>query len=171
MQKQQKSSELDLKSKFLWDFLNQNTALLWSEGKRQVPNININDNILKALAFARRCGSLRVGLEQIQTILQGEETGLVAMKKLATEKTIDPLNVSVSISRLMLLSNDGSERFYRHSETILNRYSHRLLGVKLDVSSSVLGELFYGKEKNKAVKALFIDRKDSVLRVMSSFIV
>ena len=169
MQKQQKSLEPKIIPELSWQFLEKNLVPLWSEGKREIPLIEMNDNVLKALAFARRCGSLRVGLEQIQTILQTEETGLVLMKKTGLEKKSENLDVGKNISRLILISNDGSERFYRHSETILNRYSHRLLGVKLNVSASVLGNIFYGRE-DKAVKALFVNRKDAVLRILSSFL-
>ncbi len=171
MQKQQKLSQplpLDLKSELFWQFLDQKCVPLWSEGKRQIPLLEINDNVLKALAFARRCGSLRVGLEQIQTILQTEEAGLVLMNKDNEVKKIQTLNVGRNISRLCLVSNDGAERFYRHYETILNRYCHRLLGIKLNVPASVLGNIFYGREKD--VKAVFVNKKDAVLRVLSSFL-
>ncbi|MES2614056.1 MAG: hypothetical protein V4591_01435 [Bdellovibrionota bacterium] len=102
-------------------FENQNKVALWSQGQRQISIVEMSDNILKALAFARRCGSLRVGLEQIQTILQNEETGLVLMDKSTAEKKAKS---EINISRLIFISNDGSERFYRHTETILNKYSH-----------------------------------------------
>ena len=142
---------------------------MWGEGKRHVPFLDLNDNVGKALAFARRCGSLRVGLEQIQTILEMEEAGLALKQKKLQEPLKDKLEIGENISRVMLMSNDGADRFYRHSETILNRYSHRLLGVKLNISSLALGHIFYGRD-NKAVKAIFVDRKDAVLRVLSSFL-
>lgn len=164
MQKQQKLAEFNINSDLFQQFLNQNCVLTWKEGKRKIPLIEMNDNMLKALAFARRCGSLRVGLEQIQTILQTEETGLKLMNKSAVESA----NTKANISRLLFVSNDGSERFYRHFETILNRYSHRLLGIKINVPASVLGDIFYARDK--AVKALFVNKKEMVMRVLSSFL-
>lgn len=173
MQKQQKSLEVDktfdrTQLQTVLKNLNQNPVPLWSRGEKQIPLVEINDNMLKALAFARRCGSLRVGLEQIQTLLQAEETGLVLMNKKSSPFDLKS-NEDACISRVVLLSNDGSERFYRQCESMLNLYSHRLLGIKLNASSAVLGKVFYGRE-NKSVKALYVNRKDSVLRVLSSFL-
>jgi hypothetical protein len=167
MQKQPNLLDLETLSQPLKQKLERETSLLWSEGTKKVPNLEPNDNILKALAFARRCGNLRVGLEQIQTLLHAEEAGLPEKtnKKAKTDSELLP----ESLSRLMFLSNDGSERFYRHCETTLNRYSHRLLGIKLNVTSLELGQLFYG-EKDKAVKAVLVNKKESVLRVLSSFL-
>jgi hypothetical protein len=169
MQKQQKLQEIDLNYEQLWQLLNNQLVPLWSEGKRQIPLVEINDNVLKSLAFVRRCGSLRIGLEQIQVMLQAEENGLAQTKKSRPDENTSEANLIKKISRIIILSNDGSERFYRHCETILNRYSYRVLGIKLNVPSSILGNVFYGRA-DKDVKALFVNRKDAVLRVLSSFL-
>ncbi len=156
------------KSEALLEQLADKCEPLWEQGRRQVPQLDLNENILKALAFIRRCGSLRVGLEQIEIILQKEEAGLVLMNKPSIGKRIQSLNVGENISRLFLMSNDGSQRFYRHVETMLNQYSHRLLGVKLNVSSAAMGQIFYGREK--LVKSLLVTNKEAVGRVLSSLI-
>ncbi len=138
---------------------------LWEGGKRTIPVVTLDENLEKTLAFVRRCGSLRVGLEQIQTVLEQEEAGLTRLAQLSVKK-IQSLDVGVSISRLLIISNDGSERFNRHCETLLNLYSHRLLGIKFNVPAGVLGQIFFGREK--MVKSLLVNQKDAVLRVLSS---
>lgn len=151
----------------LWKFLDEKVVFLWSQGHRKISLLDVNDNLVKSLAFARRCGSVRIGLEQIQTILQTEEAGLKLMNNSSAQKKANStLDVGENISRLLIVSNDGSERFYRGVEALLDCYSHRLLGIKVNVDAFVLGRIYYGKEK--AVKAFLINKKDLVLRVLSS---
>ena len=72
------------------------------------------------------------------------------------------------ISRIFLFSNDGSERFNRHCETLVKHYSHRVLCLKVNSSSYELGNAFFGKEK--LVKAMLVTRKEVVLRVLSAML-
>ncbi|MBX9838691.1 MAG: hypothetical protein K2X69_10310 [Silvanigrellaceae bacterium] len=130
------------------------------EGTIKVPCIELNDNLIQALAFARRCGSLRGGLESIETLLQTEEAGLVSMR--SRQKSKDPNR----ISRVLIFSNDGSDRFYRHCETLLAKYKSRVFGIKINADSVLLGKSFFGKEK--AVKAMLVSRKDAVIKVLSA---
>jgi len=129
-------------------------------GTIKVPCVELNDNLIQALAFARRCGSLRGGLESIETLLQTEEAGLVSLR--SKQKSKDPNR----ISRVLIFSNDGSDRFYRHCETLLVKYKTRVFGIKINADSILLGKSFFGKEK--AVKAMLVSRKDAVIKVLSA---
>ena len=68
------------------------------------------------------------------------------------------------ISRLLLFSNDGADRFYRHIEQLLEQNAPRLLGCKLNVDAGVLGELFLGKDKK--IKIIMAEHKDVVSGVL-----
>ena len=62
------------------------------------------------------------------------------------------------LSRLLLLSNDGSDRFYRLAESVLSENQERMTGCIITTDSEVLGSLF--SKKKLPLKALLInDRK------------
>ena len=105
--------ETETENQLLFHTMQKSFQTFSPEGTIKVPCIELNDNLIQALAFARRCGSLRGGLESIETLLQTEEAGLVSMR--SRQKSKDPNR----ISRVLIFSNDGSDRFYRHCETML----------------------------------------------------
>lgn len=122
--------------------------------------VTFDDKLNHVLSFARRCGHLQGGLERIQTTLQNEEAGLIL---------IDPnrkKNQTRKITRLLIVSNDGSDRFYRECERLLNLYQHCILVLKLDVSSQTLGNSFFGKDK--AVKAILVTRRETAEKILST---
>lgn len=123
--------------------------------------IEFDEKLRHVLSFARRCGHLQGGLERIQTTLQNEETGLA----LQESKQKSPKSQN-KITRLLIVSNDGSERFYRDCERLLTLYHHRILGLKLNVSSSVLGSSFFGKDT--AVKSILITRRETASKILST---
>ncbi len=159
MQKLPRSLETDTEFQLLFHNLQKSFQVFSPDGTIKVPSVELSDKLIHALAFARRCGSLRGGLESIETLLQTEEAGLVAIR--AKQKQKDPNR----ISRVLLFSNDGSERFYRHCDALLLKYKSRVFGIKINASSTLLGKTFFGKEK--AVKAMLVTRKDAVIKVLS----
>ncbi|KAB8028490.1 hypothetical protein [Fluviispira multicolorata] len=152
--------ETDSENEILFHTLQKSFRTFSPEGSVKVPHVELSDNLIQALAFARRCGTLRGGLENIETVLQTEEAGLASLR---TRKKLKEPN---RISRVLIFSNDGSERFYRHCEALLHKYGGRVLGIKVNAHSTLLGSTFFGKEKS--VKALLVNRKDAVIKVLSA---
>jgi hypothetical protein len=68
------------------------------------------------------------------------------------------------VSRLMLLSEDGTERFYRQAERLICMQGSRLLALRLGASSSQLAGVV--PQASGVVRALLIEHKDSVARVL-----
>jgi hypothetical protein len=97
-------------------------------------------------------GHLLQGLDQIKKELDKELKGLQAVaKKQGT-------GLGSRLSRFLLLSADGSDRFYRQAESIFAEHKERLAGALLSADSAVLGQAF--SKKQQPVKALLIkDRK------------
>ncbi|NBO38890.1 hypothetical protein EBU99_09935 [bacterium] len=160
MLKLPKSLEAEPKASQIIERLNQNLRPLWSEGRLKVPTLELNSELEKALSISRRAGQLRGGLENIESCLRIELQGLEALKKrkLASD--------SGRISRLLLMSSDGSERFYRHCENLLSMHGDRLAGIRLNAASQVIGQKFFGKDAQ--VKALLVSHKDFVSRALES---
>lgn len=138
-------------------------ARLWPGGKLLFPTAPLEPLFIKSLAFARRCGALCGGLEKIESFLMKEGKGLEYAR---SKKVTEPQ--SKKISRLLLLSKDGSERFYRHSESLFFKHEDRLMLLCLDTTAKEIGSLFFGQ--GKEVKAVLITRKDVVTKVLTSIV-
>lgn len=111
-----------------------------------------------ALEAAQRGGGLVRGLEQIEKTLEQEAHGL----SLADERSGAPRGSRVS--RLLLVSADGTARFYRQVERLLSRQGPRLLAVRLDVGSERLAEA--ASASSGVVRALLLEHKELVTRVL-----
>jgi hypothetical protein len=68
------------------------------------------------------------------------------------------------VSRLVFVTGDGAERFYRHVETLLVRHRDRVLGVRLDASAAELGRLLFGPEA--IARLVLLDHKDAVAEAL-----
>lgn len=129
-----------------------NLSLLRPEGKLKVPHWKFDAGLGKALTAVAAMSHLIPGLEAASKSLGRERQGLELLVTKAGQ-TQNP-----RLSRLLLLSNDGSERFYHDAESLLLQYTGRLLGCVLDATSEDLGALLLPPQK--IAKALMIeDRK------------
>ena len=129
-------------------------------GKFDVPIVNWSDPLKKALQKARLQGRIRLGLESITEQLTSERYGIKNAHQNSGAAYGD------RISRLLLFSNDGADRFYRHLEQLLEQNAPRLLGCKLNVDAGVFGELFLGKDKK--IKIIMVEHKDVVSGVLKA---
>lgn len=139
------------------------TARLWPGGVLDVPVIAMDEPLIKALRLARLKRQIQYGYETVFDRLAGESRGIEQVRKRGGAPYGD------RISRLLLFSNDGAERFYRHVESLLEVHAPRLLGCLLDVDSLVLGSALTGKEAR--IKLLMAEHKDAVsdiLRTMAA---
>ncbi len=66
----------------------------------------------------------------------------------------------VRVSRLLVLADDGAERFYRQVERLLRRYGSRVLAVRLEADADALGELLFGT--NGRARLLMLNHKEAV---------
>jgi hypothetical protein len=150
--------ERDSRAAELLHILTSNTRPLWSGGEIDVPVVNLGRELAEALRSAHGAGRVVRGLESANKKLAAEERGL----SLTDQRT----NVvrGARVSRLLLLANDGAERFYRHVETLLRRFQPRVLAVLLAVDAAGLGELLFGP--NRPVRLLMIEHKDAVCSVL-----
>jgi hypothetical protein len=162
MLKLPKSWEADPHKETLLSLLEGSSRALRADGTIKVPHLPLSAGLKTALAFARRCGKMRGGLENIENLLQREETGF--SKLAARGQDTRP----TAITRVLILSDDGSDRFYRHCEALITRYEPRILCINLEMSSSALGQTFFGKEA--VVKALLIEQKEYVQRVLKGLL-
>jgi hypothetical protein len=138
------------------------TKKLWTGSKFVVPVITLSEPLKKALKTARLQGRLRYGFEPIFEKLMSEKRGIANVRRQTDTPYGDRL------SRLLLFSNDGAERFYRNIEQALETHAPRLLGCLLDVDGEALGHLITGKEG--IIKIVMAEHKDVLSGVLRALV-
>ena len=134
------------------EMLTSNLRQLHSEGRMKVPSWAFTDGVRQGLKKAYDSKNLVQGLEAISDHLDQELKGLKSLKKQPGQTQNDRL------SRLIILSNDGSERFYHNAESILSRHAGRAMACVVQASSEELGAAFT-KKSNPAKAFLIAERK------------
>jgi hypothetical protein len=157
-----KSVEQDPRATELLRSLVSSRSPLWSGGGILVPKVTPRVDLTEALKRAQRAGHLLRGLESAERALAAEERGL----RMADERGSSPR--SARVSRLLLLADDGAERFYRHVEGLLRRHGTRVLAVRLEVEAGVLGERLYGP--GRIVRLLLVERKEAVSDILLAMV-
>jgi hypothetical protein len=138
------------------------TVQLLPGGDFSVPLISIGDPLKKVLQRANLNGHIRRGLEAISDKLASERKGIDHLREgrgLASGERV---------SRLLLISNDGAQRFYRQIEHLLQFHGPRLLGCMLDMDSSSLGGLITGKERQ--IKIIMAEHKGIVSEILRTLL-
>jgi hypothetical protein len=138
--------------------LSANTRLLWKEGEIEVTVAKLSSDLETALRNAHNAGRVVQGLESAERRLVLEERGL----RLADKKST--VQRGERVSRLLVMSDDGAERFYRKVESLLRRHGPRMLAIRLEVDAATLGELIFGK--GRLVRLLMLEHKEAVSAVL-----
>ncbi len=139
------------------------TSRLWSGSRMDVPVISMSEPLMTALKKASYERRIRYGLDAIIEKLAGEKRGIAHVRKRTGRFYGD------RISRLLLLSNDGAERFYRHIEQmILQVHAPRLLCCLLNIDSNALSQACTGKEG--VIKAIMAEHKDVASDILRALV-
>ena len=153
-----KLAESDPRAPQLLRSLTTHTQPLWRESEISIPAVMLTVELAEALRNAYASGQAIRGLESAERRLAAEERGL----QMADRQTGAPRGVRVS--RLLLLTNDGAERFYRNVETMLRRHGPRVLAVRLETDAGGLGELLFGP--GHIARLVMLERKQAVGSVL-----
>ncbi|SEM31068.1 hypothetical protein SAMN04489760_11016 [Syntrophus gentianae] len=138
------------------------TQLLRKESDLVVPLLTVNSALAESLRTAERRRHIRIGLEAAEEKLAKERQGLLKMQR---EKG---LLIGERISRLILVAEDGTERFYRSVEWLAKDHKSRLLVCRLNIPGLEIGRILFGEERN--IKLLLIDHKDTVSLILQTLI-
>jgi hypothetical protein len=154
--------EADNNAESIRQALMARTVKLWPGGHLDISMIMMSDPLKKALQKARLKGQIRCGFEAIFDKLENERKGIANVR----ERQGAPYGDRVS--RLLLFSNDGAERLYRHIEHLLQAHAPRLIGCLLDIDSSTLGNLITGKDRK--IKLVMAEHKEVVSEILRGII-
>jgi hypothetical protein len=124
----------------------------------RVPRAKIASPLATALRSADSAGRIIRGREGAERALATEDRGLKHVdRKTGVER-------GRRVSRLLVLADDGSERFYRDVEWLVNRHAPRILALRLYADEHALGTLLFGP--NQVARLLLIAHKDAVSAVL-----
>jgi hypothetical protein len=138
--------------------LSTHTRPLWQGSDFEVPTVELGAGLAEALRSVGGAGQVVRGLEGAEQALAAEERGL----RLA--RGADQGIQDVRVSRLLVLADDGAERFYRHVDTLLRRHGPRVLAVRLNVDAHALGELLFAP--SRLVRLVMIMHKEAVSAIL-----
>jgi hypothetical protein len=131
---------------------------LWVRGTLAVAVVPLSPPLQSALAGLAAAGRIERGLEAAEATLAAEQRGFAALPAAVAARQ------KPRISRVLLVSNDGAERFYRSVERLALTHASRVLVCVVDCPSPVLGELLYGP--GAAVKLVLTAHKTAATAVL-----
>ena len=116
-------------------WLRQGHETLWSGGDLQVPVADFGQPLKRGLHLAKAKGRLVVGLDKIKGVYGPE------------------VEEASSWQSLLVLTDGGSERFYRGAEGLVKRHPE-ILVLRVSVAPEELGVSLF--KKDKAIKAVLV---------------
>jgi hypothetical protein len=131
---------------------------LWAKGVWDVPRVELAPALEAALKSAFSAGRIVRGLEGAQRALANEQQGLKQGDRKAGARR------GGRVSRLLVLAGDGSERFYRDVESLLQRHAPRILALRLSTDEVALGQLLFGRDQ--VARLVMVAHKDAVSAVL-----
>lgn len=150
--------ETDPRAVGLQDALAARAVALWPQGTIQVAAASIEPALEAALKSAFSAGQIVRGLDAAERVLAAEARGLERVDRQSGVER------GGRVSRLLLLADDGSERFYRNAEALLRRHHPRVLALRLDVDEGRLGGLLFGP--GQVARLLLVERKEAVAEIL-----
>lgn len=131
---------------------------LWAGALLGATRVETSAALESALKSAYSAGRIVRGMEAAERALALEQRGLEQVDR----ATGVPRGGRVS--RLLVLADDGSERFYRDVESLLRRHAPRVLALRLDVGEAGLGRLLFGPDE--VARLVLVEHRESVSAVL-----
>ncbi|HNX74572.1 MAG TPA: hypothetical protein PLM07_09905 [Candidatus Rifleibacterium sp.] len=154
--------ESDPRGAEILKLMTANQRKLWQKSNATAVFLPFNDHFINALQIEHKRGRLVRGFEGIERSLEIQAHGLGLVDEKSKEQR------GSRVSRLLILSNDGAERFLRKVEGLLKEHGDRVLGLVIDADSEKLGPLFFGE--GKAAKLLMLEHKESVANALFALV-
>ena len=133
---------------------------LWAGAAIAAPRMSMGPALADRLGRAARADALVLGLEAAAARLDREAHGLAAADARRGEAR------GARVSRLLLVADDGAERFYREVERVARRHGARLLVCRLALDAAALGAAVTGR--GSRVKAVLVEDKHVVADLLGA---
>jgi hypothetical protein len=149
--------EADARAAAVHAALAAGAVLLWQRGTLIAARLSLAPALARALGTARAQRRLVVGLDAAASALAAERAGLDALVRRGTP-------VGGRVSRLLLVADDGTERFYRQVERVALAHAPRVLVVRCAADAVALGTAVLGRPRT--VKAVLAAHRDAVAALL-----
>jgi hypothetical protein len=134
--------------------------LLWPEGEVRVPRAELSAGLASALQSARVARRVVRGSELAERALEANALGLQHVdRKTGVQR-------GGRVSRMLVLADDGSQRFYRNVESLVRRHAPRVMALRVAVDERALGESLFGP--GQVARLVLLDHKDAVAGVLEA---
>ena len=150
--------EADPRSDALAQNLSERAKPLRDGSDFTIVDAEFDPALQKELRTANLAGRVVRGAGEASKTLANEARGL----RLVDENT--GVSRGVRVSRLLLISADGSDGFYRGVERLLRTHGPRVLAIRLDVGAEELGAPLFGH--GSTTRLLMLQHKESVAAVL-----
>ncbi|MCP4577460.1 MAG: hypothetical protein GY846_14385 [Deltaproteobacteria bacterium] len=130
---------------------------LYGDSAIYIPVLKLTPKLRTNIFHAKSFGELVIGYAAIAKALKNELRGLQKINSLGDR-----------VSRLLMVTNDGSPRFYREFAFLQKRQGARVLICRLDVDSVLMADIL--GLKDQVVKAVLLNKKKSVINVLKSLL-
>ncbi len=125
---------------------------VWENSTARISYVAFDLGLQEGLKSTLRTGCLSQGLEPIAKLLNDEKKGLVAVQSRTGQVPVDRM------SRLLFITNDGSERFYRQISSLISAHGNRVWAARVDTTSEAMGALL----ARGPAKAILINDKKAL---------
>lgn len=137
---------------------------LWERGTLPAAHVPLTDTLRATLAKLGGHGLLERGLETAEAALGAERRGLEALDAETRARQ------GQRVSRVLVVSDDGAERFYRGVERLALAHAPRVLVCRVACTSADLGSIVFGPgEVAKLVLTSHKRAAVSILEAMAGF--
>jgi hypothetical protein len=150
--------EADPRGKDLLRSLTAHARPLWPGGRIMAPVVSFKPALAEALRTANSTGRLVRSLEGAESKLAAESRGLGLVDQKSDSQRGE------RVSRLLMLADDGAERFYRQVEKLLRLHGPRVLALLLDVNAETLGQTVFNQGDRALL--LMLDHKEAVSNML-----
>lgn len=135
---------------------------LYESSDVTAPIVDHDTHLANALKSIQRARRIVRGIDSASKTLAGEQRGL----DLVDQRSEAPRGARVS--RILVISSDGSEGFYRQVAKLVDKHVGRLLVLRLDATADALGEPLFGP--GRAARAILITHKDAVASALLALV-
>lgn len=152
----------------------ESRAFARRSGEPPHPHHRLTPALVDALFEVRRARRLVRGLEACESALAHQAAGVEAAGAKAASNPALGANTAPPaaparpprVSRLLVVSSDGADRFYRSVERLARIHQGTLEVLVVPADELELGQAIYGPEQR--VRAVLVEHKEAVARVLGA---
>jgi len=138
----------------LLDEIDAHAQPLWPGGELRVPCVELAPGLEAALRAARVTRRLVRGAELVERALAADAQGQGHVDRATGAARGE------RVSRLLVLADDGSQRFYRNAEALLRHHAPRVMAIRVRADEALLGGALFGE--GEVARMVMLDHKDAV---------